>query len=504
MQKTLIRMQMMSLMLLGAVSIPAVVDAEIGTLNVFQITQGYNDGPAVPFDLDNLEYFGFDFHNGKMAACWEDNSGTITSTPPAPVPNIVFASVQVNSPWDVVVGPNVVVSKNLAIIQGEPELAIDRRDTNRISIVSQNIIPTIVSTQGDAGCLVVSTTDNGKTWTTNFPLQKNNFQPDSKIPIPLGINNTDVRMKYDFHGNLLMSYLPCFAPSFLAENTSQFPFFMYLCVSTDHGKSFKVVQQFNPQNVVPGAVGIDFDILAVGQDQVCIAGTNFGPPPTFQPFQGLFYIFPINGKGEFGPSRLVMNPNSGYGDGYGSMAFSPSGDLLVAQTNLEITSSQSCSYIFTSFLPKGANAFPAETAFQPFKCVGVGTEAVYPPQPNRKTWTEPKVSYVYNGHHFGRAYMAYLDNPNVMSGSFSACSVTSCFNSNSDTNVYIVYSDDDGKTWSTPFAIPKTSMNTRIMPHLAIDQTTGNIGVAWLDAVNDPANTKVQVFATVIPWNFFD
>ena len=73
-----------------------------------------------------------------------------------------------------------------------------------------------------------------------------------------------------------------------------------------------------------------------------------------------------------------------------------------------------------------------------------------------------------------------------------------------DTNIYVVYSDDDGKTWSTPFAIPKTNTNTRMMPNIAVDQTTGNIGVAWLDAVNDPANIKVQVFATVLSWIFFD
>ena len=42
------------------------------------------------------------------------------------------------------------------------------------------------------------------------------------------------------------------------------------------------------------------------------------------------------------------------------------------------------------------------------------------------------------------------------------------------------------------------------MPHIAIDQTTGNIAVVWLDARNSAKDIDMQVFATVIPPDFFD
>ncbi len=498
-----------------------------GALNIFRITDGYNDGPANPAGIDNYEYFGFDFHNGKMAAVWMDDSAITTPNPPGAVPNFVFGSAQVNNPWDVVVGPNVLVSGDLNHMQGEPALAIDRKNTNNMFITGPNLEHPPAS-RTSVGMLLATSSDAGQSWTTNHELLKNNFMPDSKIPIPLGIVNGDVQSRFDTFGNLFMSHIAAMAPTrdLANQQLRQFPYHGYLNVSCDEGKSFKTLLHIDPITLNETAAFIDFPELAVGRDQVAVAVASFNE--NFQGYTASLYILPVHGKGRFGdPRRIELPQGTTYGNGYGTMAFSPAGGLLMAQTDVGINGSQSCGVIFTSFLPRGANEFPSETTFQPFKNVGVGGFAQYPPQPSRPTWTHPRVDYVYNAHHYGRAYMAYIDNPFALEA--GSCSFGGYFNFSTstavptcnsafplavdpagcpyaDTNVYVVYSDDDGKSWSTPFPIPKTNNNTRLVPKLTVDQTTGNIGVAWLDAVNDTAaeDRKVQVFATVIPFDFFD
>ena len=478
----------------------------IEPLNVFQITAPgqYNNGPAVPRGRDNREQFGFKFHNGKMAAVWMENSEQVSNPlpPPAVAPNFVFGSAQVNAPQDVIIGPNVIVSPSQATWQSEPDLAINPKDTNKILVVGDNrndftaLPPAPFALMTGFRC--ATTQDGGTTWNTNTPLLNPYYFEDSKMPIPRGWESTEIRAAYDRHENLFISYVSGFSPDGDSLGTTQYPLFLYLCVSTDNGKSFKVVEhKFNPRDINPDQIFYDFDELAIGLDQVGVSISNYFDG--FASVTGELFIFPVTGKGKIGDATHITIPSTlpNTGNGAGSMSFSPAGGLLVAQTaNATFQIDQSCDTIFTSFLPKGATTFPADTSFQLFKNVGVGGFATYPPQPNRNTWSQPKVNYVYNSHHYGRVYMAYLDNPNVPPGV--------CNDFNSDTNVFVVYSDNDGKTWSAPFPIPKTNTNTRIMPQISIDQTTGNIGVAWLDAVNDPANVNVQVFATVIPYNYFD
>jgi hypothetical protein len=535
----MLKAQAICLMMLGAVYGAA------GELKVFQITTGYNYGPAVPRGNENIDNFGFAFHNGKMAAAWMENSEFVPPYPTCVDANctsgqspVLFkvASVQVNSPQDIIVGPNVVAAPaQPGFFQGQPYVTIDPNNTNRIAILGGNYLLNNGGTNiSSVGMTITTSNDGGKTWNVNTSLRNNINSEDSKIPIPIGaLEETDNRIQYDRFGNLYIAYLSGFAPSFSTLSTNQFPLFGYLAVSTDHGKSFKVIQKFDPRNTLQGSTGYDFPELAVGFDQVAVGMTNYSPTAV----AGDFYIVPIKGLGKFGEPRLFQNPNGFFtGNGYGAISFSPQGGLLIPQLLLYLEDNfQSFDSIFTSFLPSGATTLPANRVYQPFRNIGVGGRAGYPPQQTRETggrgtWGQPHVAYVYNSRHYGRVYIAYLDNPRVpgwptamTSGNYGPCSTPftnpptpppvtcSQFPFYAYTNVYIAYSDDDGATWSEPYAIPKkirypkqNPAATRIMPSIAIDQTTGNIGVAWLDAVNDPKDVKVQVFATVIPWDFFD
>ncbi|MGZ0174095.1 MAG: hypothetical protein ACKVHE_31685 [Planctomycetales bacterium] len=78
-----------------------------------------------------------------------------------------------------------------------------------------------------------------------------------------------------------------------------------------------------------------------------------------------------------------------------------------------------------------------------------------------------------------------------------------------DTDLYLIFSDDRGQTWSSPLLInDDASGNTQLAPEIAVDQSTGDLVVAWYDArlddsssttgdTNGLQNDDVHVFVAV-------
>jgi hypothetical protein len=81
-------------------------------------------------------------------------------------------------------------------------------------------------------------------------------------------------------------------------------------------------------------------------------------------------------------------------------------------------------------------------------------------------------------------------------------------NESDDMDVMSQYSDDLGATWSPAVRVNDDhTSNSQFNPAIALDQTTGNVGISWYDARNDAGtggsgdtdgipNTDVQVWAT--------
>ncbi len=67
-------------------------------------------------------------------------------------------------------------------------------------------------------------------------------------------------------------------------------------------------------------------------------------------------------------------------------------------------------------------------------------------------------------------------------------------------NMYLIYSDDNGKHWSTPVQLNNdvTSSTFQIMPQLAIDPFTDDLVVTWLDSREDAQDVSTRLWATVI------
>ena len=77
-----------------------------------------------------------------------------------------------------------------------------------------------------------------------------------------------------------------------------------------------------------------------------------------------------------------------------------------------------------------------------------------------------------------------------------------------DFDVFVRTSDNDGATWSGRTQINDINTNSQMLPKIALDQTNGDVGVAWYDARNDVGggpnatdldgtpNTDVTLFAS--------
>ena len=99
----------------------------------------------------------------------------------------------------------------------------------------------------------------------------------------------------------------------------------------------------------------------------------------------------------------------------------------------------------------------------------------------------------------GRIYAAFVGYINVKVDGFT--------NPTSNTDIFLTYSDNDGRTWSTPVEVNDDSCqvrrlhrrqnetnpndevdgNSQYQPEVAVDPTTGTLVISWRDARDDPS-----------------
>ncbi len=117
-----------------------------------------------------------------------------------------------------------------------------------------------------------------------------------------------------------------------------------------------------------------------------------------------------------------------------------------------------------------------------------------PAQASRLIQPSPRLAYDRSsGPHRGRLYLTYTG---VTVGT-------------TDTNIFVAFSDSFGGSWSASRRInDDLTQNSQFFSDIAVDQTTGNLFVAWNDARNDLGrggsgdtdhvpNTDIQVYGTV-------
>ena len=342
-----------------------------------------------------------------------------------------------------------------------------------------NVVAMAITFTQPAGLIEGVSFDGGTTWTRQII--------GGSTSDPLGDICCDEQLAWDGFGNLWMTYL---------LNSSGN---VFVALSTDGGLSWRKVAEVAPTTVTGnthpkprphGQVHLakfgDQPSIAVGPNSVWVSYTSI-PSGEVQAFGAT-----VSGLGAFGVfSQLETVPTqNGQGD-YGDTAVGPNGELVVVYQDK--TGGQQGARIYTALDPDGLgpDGFGVPRLLAR---TSVGGFDYIPAQPNRSVDAEANLAWDRSGGlHNGRLYAIWTQEVK---------------NESDDMDVMSQYSDDLGATWSPPVRVNDDhTSNSQFNPAIALDQTTGNVGISWYDARNDLGagssgdtdgipNTDVQIWAT--------
>jgi hypothetical protein len=329
--------------------------------------------------------------------------------------------------------------------QAEGAIAVDRADPNKVFAVS-NI------DAGD-GLVAATSSDGGKTWSRRT-------MANDKDGLPAAC--CDPSAEFDSYGNLFLTYLNNSTDSVIVLR------------SADAGQSFTLLKEYHGNidqptvNVGPGEVFVEWDT----QSGIAVAGTNDTG---------------LGVTGSFGNSVIVPGSNGG---AFGDIAIGPSGQVMVTYQK----DTGKAAKIYVNIDPDGVGPAPFG---KPILVTGthVPDFDYIPAQPNRGIDAEAGLAFDRSGGRFnGRVYMVYTDQTL----------------GTQNTDIFVRYSDSDGASWSNPIRVnDDTTLNSQLLPRIALDNTTGQVAVGWYDARNDlgtggPGDTNhipnddVEYYATLI------
>jgi hypothetical protein len=348
------------------------------------------------------------------------------------------------APAFTVVGPNVNISKSIV---DDAETAIIINPTNPLNLFA-------TSTAGAASVINGGhyfSMDGGVTWSLS-----------SHSAIYGGQSGGDEQMAWDEFGNLFVTY---FAIDALGNLDT------VVGLSVDGGRTFQISLDNRDFQDQPS--------LAVGAGSVWYLN-NGGALPH------LVRHATVTGLGQVGPWSLEdAVPGAMF---FGDIAVGPFGQSYVVGQQPG-ADGEDPTVILGALDPDGVGPIPfggATGAFSAIAFTNVGTFDTIPAQPNRSIDSETGLAWDRTGGPFNnRLYMVYTDET---------------ADETSDTDIYVIFSDDNGQTWSQRKRVnddPLFNNRSQFLPAIAIDQTTGNLGIAWYDCRNDPRNVRPEVWMSV-------
>jgi hypothetical protein len=342
---------------------------------------------------------------------------------------------------------NVDVSQRIG---NESEEAIAVNPTN-----PQNIVVVTNIQEGFSGLFEGVSFDGGATWTRKIIATGDRIGGGAD---GLGDSCCDPSLAFDEYGNLFLSYL------YNLENV------VPVALSTNGGLTFDVIANIAKPPKPPGTKGpsrhgeyrfVDQETIVAGEGSVWVVVNGGGPMNAIgAPVTGLGQV------GSFRPAEVIPGTNNCT---YGDVAIGPGGKVMNVCTLTE--SGQGGGKLFVNVDQDGLG--PAGFGDRVFvEATHVGGFDFIPAQPDRSVDAEPGLAWDRTtGAHRGRVYLVYTLEEK---------------NESDDTNVYVRYSDDDGRTWSPPTRVnDDTGTNSQFMSKIALDPTTGHAAVVWYDARND-------------------
>jgi hypothetical protein len=280
------------------------------------------------------------------------------------------------------------------------------------------------------GILGAYSKDGGVTWT--------------EAVHPGGLS--DIGAVWDSYGNLYLTYL------------TQRYLYVEMEVSTDGGATFKALPPLSGRFS-------DRPSVAAGAGSVWVCYTD--------PTNNVVAVgAPVTGLGQFGTFSSYVVPGSTNGD-FGNIAIGPSGQVMVTY-QYGLASGAGPDTIVVNEDPAGIRGtFGGPVVVTTTQ---VGGDHFIPAQSNN-LGIDAEANLAWDrsgGPHNGRVYLVYTDAPSPASTA---------------TGIYTRYSDNNGTTWSNGLRVTDDiGSNSKFLPSIAVDQTSGAVGVAWYDCRNDLGN----------------
>jgi hypothetical protein len=289
----------------------------------------------------------------------------------------------------------------------------------------------------------------------------------------------DPSAAFDAFGNLYFTYLD--------QNRHD----THVLLSTDGGQSFTLIGTFDDDGdqptiaTGPNSVWLSFGVEG-DKDEERDAGDGAsmaaaaeapetrGSAGAAKRAGGVVYSAVVTGAGQVEPFGKAMQVGQGLGiKNVGDIAVGPGGQALVAYQTPN-NNGPSDLYVQLDADGTGKKKFG-----KPVKVgsTNVGDFDAIPAQYRRTIDAAVGLAYDRSGGPFtGRVYMVYTDETT---------------NESNDTDVLLRFSDNDGVTWSDPVRVnDDASGRSQFLPRVAVDPTTGAVGVSWHDARNDTGDTN--------------
>jgi hypothetical protein len=310
--------------------------------------------------------------------------------------------------------------------EAEGAIAIDPTNSQHLFALSNTNADT-------AGLFAATSSDGGSTWTKSLLGGE-----DSDLPPAC----CDPSCSFDEFGNLFVAYL---------NNDVDVT---EVIVSTDGGQTFTHVASLGNDSDQPTITAASGSVWVTFTEGNHIAAVGAA----------------VTGLGEVGDfSKLQTVPGSTRG-AFGDIAIGPGGEVAVTYQR----GGSKRSIIGVNVDPDGLGPMP----FRPrvvAATTGVKLFDIVPSQSDRAVDAEAALAYDRsNGPYRGRLYLLYAD---VASG---------LFRDRNNHDIFIRYSADTGLHFGNAARVnDDDGTATQILPRLAVDNVTGQVGASWLDTRDD-------------------
>ncbi|MEZ0263739.1 MAG: sialidase family protein [Phycisphaerae bacterium] len=339
--------------------------------------------------------------------------------------------------------------------QVEGQIALNPANPNNLVVVNNT------DWSNGSQVIVSRSLDGGKTWAKSLITS-------AQDRLIANTPRVDARAVFDSYGNLYVAYM-CGA-SYTETR-------IVVARSTDGGATFAA------GNVTYAVAGTQFD-----PDAPALAtGVNPGGG------QAIWMSFTDYDARRV---RVVSATSTGLGrwtnfgnlttvsdrwGSYSSISVGPSGQVAVAYQADDSTQGPSALYVAVDPDGLGKVKFGADVLVS---TTNVGGWDFIPAQPNRSIDAEPKVAFDKSTKATrGRLYFLYTDENG---------------NETNDTDVFLRYSSDNGRTWTARKRVnDDTTRTSQFLPALSVDPVTGFVGATWYDARASANNTAVQYYGAV-------